>query len=415
MKILWISFYGSWTLPLLNAIKPENDIHIIIPQFSGKDYNEEKNGIKFYNISFKKKELLKTMSKITYQKIQQIIYIVKPDIIHVHGTEKNLAQIQNFHNDCPVVISIQGILMGYQQYSYNFLNLKKVHRFRSLKNFLGFGGVDLMNKIFTKGEIYEKNIFANGKYFIGRTSWDKAYVNFSNPNALWYNGEELLRDDFYKLANTWSIGHCQRHSIFMPSGFTPLKGTHHAIESIALLKKYYPDVTLLIPGLFDGTFSKQRLTSRIWGEEYIRYIKHLIKEYGLDNNIVFLPRLSAKDMAKKMQQSHVFLSPSSIDNSPNAVGEAMMIGTPIVSTAVGGVPSFLTDGITALLSPPGDCRMIAFQIRRIFEDDNLATNLSKNAHFVALQRHDKEKTAKQYIDIYIDVINHFKNESNTFS
>lgn len=415
MKILWISFYGSWTLPLLYAIKSQNDIHIIVPQINGKDYTQEKSGIMYYNISFREKELLLPMSRKTYKKFQQVIDKINPDIIHVHGTEKNIAQIQNFQKDIPIVISIQGILLGYQQYSYNFLDLKKVHRFRSLKNYLGFGGVKLMNNRIKKGINYEKDIFRKGQYFIGRTLWDRAYVNLFNPNAIWYNGEELLRDDFYKSSNTWNLDECQRHTIFMPSGINPIKGAHHAIEAVALLKKYYPNVTLHIPGLYDDTSSNKRLISPIWGEEYVRFIKHLIKANKLDNNIVFLPRLSAMDMAKKMQQSHVFLSPSSIDNSPNSIGEAMMIGTPIVSTYVGGVPSFLTDESTALLSPSGDSRMIAFQIKRIFENDILATNLSKKAHLVALQRHDKEKTAIQYIDIYTNVINHFKNESNTFS
>lgn len=409
MNILWVSFFGSWTLPLLNKVKTGNRVGIIVPVMDrDKEKTEIKFGITFYYVFFKKDELTKSMSLSCFKKYASVIEQFKPDVIHVHGTEKNLAQVQNFCKSIPVVISIQGILYACKPYSYNYLDSRKVLRQRTFKNLLGYGGVGLMSRIIKNGECYERDIFSNAKYFIGRTDWDKANVMFSNPKAKYFRGEELLRDEFYQNANSWNINKCLRHTIFMPSGFNPIKGMHLAVETIGLLKKFYDDVVLVIPGLFDDIFKKQRATNAILGEEYIRYIKQRIIDLNLSENVKFLPRLDALGMIRQMQSANVFLSPTSIDNSPNAVGEAMMIGVPLVTTPVGGELSFLTDNYSNLFAPAGDVYMMAYQIKKLLDDDNLAERLSQNAYKIALVRHDPEKTAAQYLDIYNNVINDFK-------
>lgn len=402
MRILWISFYGSWTLPLLYSIKHHNQVGIIIPTLNKQNNYYEQDNISFYELSFKKKELNNNMTQHTFQKYESIIKLFSPDIIHVHGTEKNLAQIQNYVRNIPIVISIQGLLTGYSDYAFNYLDNKKIKKCITLKNKLGKGGYMLMYRNFIHGASYELDILRKGKYFIGRTYWDNAHIIFHNPNALYFHGEELLRDEFYQQSASWNIKNCRQHSIFMPSGFNPIKGMHLAITTVHLLKQYYADIQLSIPGISPNDLNK--LTNRLCGEEYIIYCKNLIKEYKLTDNVKFLPRLNAENMVKQLQQAHVFLSPSSIDNSPNAVGEATMIGTPVVTTPVGGVPSILKDEKDVLFAPAGDPYVMAFQIKRIFENNELALSLSRNGHLRALDRHDRLETTSQYLHIYQEII-----------
>lgn len=406
MNILWISFLGSWTLPLLKTIKQTNNhIGIIIPKIGEKQNSyEEKDNISFYSLALTSKECSANMTEKTYYKYKTIIDTFKPDIIHIHGTENNLAQIQNFRKDIPIVISIQGLLTGYKPYIYNYIDRNSVHNYRSIKNLLGKGGLKFMYKAIRKGTSYETDILNIGKYFFGRTNWDRAYIMFHNPKSHYFIGEELLREPFYDNAGTWKINQCTKHSIFMPSGFNPIKGMHLAIETIHLLKQYYPDVVLVIPGIPIHILQMNRLSRLITGEEFITYVQHKIHEYKIEDNIRFLPRLDAIEMAEEMKKANVFLSPSSIDNSPNAIGEAMLIGTPIVSTPVGGVTSFLENESSTLFAPAGDSYMMAYQIKRIFDDEDLAVTLSNNAHQIALKRHNKENTVKQYIDTYKKII-----------
>lgn len=405
MKILWISFYGSWTLPLLNAINTGNKIGLLIPVIEGKgDKVEEKDGVVFYSVTFSVNECFADMDNRTFHKYKKVVDEFRPDIIHVHGTEKNLAQIQNFIKDIPIVISIQGLLTGCKPYVFNYLEKKETKKFKTLKNFFGWGGIDLMYKNICRGIKYENDILNKGKYFIGRTDWDRSHVLFCNPRAEYFQGEELLRDEFYQHAQSWDVAKCRRHSIFMPSGFNPIKGLYLALEAVHLLKSFFPDVMLVVPGLDLNLAGKDKLSSSIWGEEYVIYCKHLIKKYDLRDNIRILPRQDANGMIQQMRQANVFLSPSSIDNSPNAIGESTMIGVPVVTTPVGGVPSFLTDGKTALFAPAGDPYVMAYRIKKIFDNDELAVDLSANAYQLALIRHDRVKTAEQYLNIYRKII-----------
>ena len=402
MRIIWITYFGSWTEPLAELVAGRGSLAVIIP--SDKTKMEIRSGITYYYIPYSTQEATSNMTPQMFQKFKDIIDVFQPDIIHVHGTEKNLGQIQRFLPTIPVVVSIQGLLMGCLPYTTNYVDEKDIRRFRTLKNWCGWGGLRCMEPIFRKGYTYEKDILEHNRYFFGRTYFDKAHIFLRNSKAHYYEGEEVLRDVFYQISGSWNLDDCCRHTIFMPSGFNPIKGMHLAIEAVHLLKSFYPDIRLYVPGVFPSENSKKKLLSKITGEEYIRYAFALVKQYHLEKNVIFLPRQTAEQMAEHMKRAHVFLAPSSIDNSPNAVGEASMVGVPIVTTPVGGIPSFLHDGKAALLSPAGDAFMLAFNIKRIFDDDSLATMLSKNAHQVALRRHDKKLICKQYVDSYQQII-----------
>jgi len=127
----------------------------------------------------------------------------------------------------------------------------------------------------------------------------------------------------------------------------------------------------------------------------------LIDALQLKEHVILLPPLSAEEMAAEMLRANVFLSPTSIDNSPNAVGEAMMLGLPIVSTPVGGVPSFVHHEENGLLAEPD---ALASAIIRIFDNPTLAKSLGTKAYHTALRRHDREQTAEQYMSAYQDIV-----------
>lgn len=402
MKILWISYIGSWTKPLAELIAKDNNIMVVVPSLENKEIID--NNVTYRYLNYTQKEAACQMTKSSFNKFYEIIKCFNPDIIHVHGTEKNLAQVQKYLPVIPVVTSIQGILMGCLPYTTNYLDKKIVKKYRTLKNILGFGGIRLMERQCKNGFTYEKDILENNQYFFGRTDFDKAHILMRNPNARYFFGGEILRHEFYENKGTWSIDACERHSIFMPAGFNPIKGMHFAIEAVGLLKRDYPNIRLYIPGILPSQSRKNYLTSIISGEEYIRYVYMLIRKFDISDNVVFLTRLNASQMVEHMKKAHVFLAASSIDNSPNAVGEATMIGCPVVTTPVGGIPSFIKDGINGLLSPAGDPYMLAYYIEQIFDNDQLASTISKNACTIASKLHDVDVVLQQYLSTYSKII-----------
>ena len=81
-------------------------------------------------------------------------------------------------------------------------------------------------------------------------------------------------------------------------------------------------------------------------------------------------------MCKRYLQSHVFVCPSFIENSPNSVGEAQLLGIPCIASFVGGVSDMVVDGETGLLYRFEEVEMLAAAVCRIFTDDKFAKRLS---------------------------------------
>lgn len=417
MRILWISFLGSWTKPLLNRLINEKDLELglVIPNESKEFCLLDIQGLKCYGLGLRKKDIYCNMDNKIFDKYYTAINDFKPDIIHIHGTEKNLAQVQNFIKNIPVIISVQGIMSAYHRFSLNYLWYSELFSSLSIKNIFGKGGVFEMKRRFKYSYKYEEDIFKKGQFFLGRTSWDRAKIVFKNPNSYYFTGEELLRNIFYDEIGSWSLNSCKRRTIFMPSGFNVIKGLHWAVEVVALLRNFYPDIKLTVPGIPEHLLKQSKLKRFLIGESYINFILKSISKLGLQNNIHFLPHLNDIEMANEMKNSHVFLSPTSIDNSPNVVGEASMIGMPIVITPVGGVTSFMKDGENCLFSPAGDPYYMALQIKRIFDDDSTAYLLSNGAVELSKKRHDKNKTTQEYIYAYKEAIRIYNNSINNLT
>ena len=70
---------------------------------------------------------------------------------------------------------------------------------------------------------------------------------------------------------------------------------------------------------------------------------------------------------------------SAWENLPHAAVEALAVGTPVVSTAVGGVPEVVHDDENGLLVPPSDAAALAAAMRRVLDDDELRARLAAGA------------------------------------
>ena len=103
--------------------------------------------------------------------------------------------------------------------------------------------------------------------------------------------------------------------------------------------------------------------------------------------------------------SHVFLSPSSIENSPNSVGEAMLLGMPVVSSDVGGVRNMLEPEKEGLLYAAGDTVALADCICRVFDGENrdMIIRMGQAARRHALQTHDGERNYRRLLEIYDEI------------
>lgn len=416
MRILWITvdvlddFYpyvkgkptrgSSWIAPLFYHLTQQAGVEMgmITPVVEGEAQKMEMGGIVYYSVPIDKNGNRTRMKKKLISAYTNAIHDFKPHIIHLHGIEYNFGLLRKYVDKAiPMVCSIQGLISPWLAFMNYSVADTDVRKHRSLKNKLGRGGVDGALEKFKDYPALEKEIFTINHYFIGRTLWDKAYVRIYNPDATYFHGEELLRAPFYR--KHWDIGSCQRHRIFISSCAYPLKGFHLLLKAVGLLKKKYPGIKVVAP-LSSIRVNASKLLDSLVSEDYSVYLKKEIARQRLQENVVLLKNLDAEEMAAEYQKAHLFVLPSFLENSPNALGEAMMVGTPSVVAPVGGVISLVEDGYSALLFPSGDYVMLAYQIDRLFTEDGLALEISKNARGIAQKRHNVEVSVRQYMEIY---------------
>jgi glycosyltransferase involved in cell wall biosynthesis len=90
-----------------------------------------------------------------------------------------------------------------------------------------------------------------------------------------------------------------------------------------------------------------------------------------------LGRISSSHVPSFLSAIDVLAAPSHDEGLPRAVLEAMAMQIPVVASSVGGIPEAVEDGISGLLIPPGDPPALAMAIKRILEDNTLASRLGE--------------------------------------
>lgn len=96
-------------------------------------------------------------------------------------------------------------------------------------------------------------------------------------------------------------------------------------------------------------------------------LRGLARSAGLP--AVFTGLLEAADIVGALAASDVVVHPSLNEIFPNAVGEAMACGRPVVAADAGGTGELLgRDGETGILVPPGDADALATAVRQLLSD-----------------------------------------------
>lgn len=312
----------------------------------------------------------------------------KPDIIHIHGTEytQGLAYIRACGNK-GVVVSIQGLVSVYERYYLAGILPKEIIRNITLRDTLRCDNIFKQKKKFLQRGEYEKEYIRSVKHVIGRTSWDKAHVRAINPDIHYHFCNETLRDEFYK--HTWNYESCEKHSIFSSQAGYPIKGLHQLLKAMPLILREYPNTKLYVAG---GDITKSKWY-RLSG--YASYIKRLIEENGLRDMVNFTGMLSEKDMCARYLRSNVFVCPSAIENSPNSLGEAQLLGVPCIAAYIGGVPDMMRE-YEGNMYRFEEVEMLAEKVCAIFHNSSLSLRRSDEASL----RHNPIRNTERLLSIY---------------
>lgn len=333
---------------------------------------------------------------------KKILEETRPDVIHIFGTE--LAHALSMVNTAErakinVIISVQGLVSVIARHVYTGLPWRAVYG-ATIRNILMGDNVAGLKRLYERRGKNETEALKKVGHIIGRTTMDKAYTSLMNPQARYHFCNETLREAFYR--HKWNQEQCERHSIFVSQSQPPIKGLHHLLEAMPLIVSRYPDARLFISGkdISGAGAYKDRLMITYYG----KYIRKLIRKYQLQEHIVFTGFLDEKKMCERYLKSNVFVCPSSIENSPNSLGEAMILGVPCVASDVGGVQDMMVHKEEGFVYQADAPYMLAHYVCEIFENQSLAEGFSEKARAHAMKTHDRKENTARMLEIYAEVM-----------
>ena len=106
------------------------------------------------------------------------------------------------------------------------------------------------------------------------------------------------------------------------------------------------------------------------------------------------------DVADILRASDVFVLSSRVEGNLMSVMEAMAAGLPVVSTAVGGVPELVQEGVTGLLVPSEDAGALACALQALVDDPARRQAMGAAARRHAVARFDIRHTVRRYEQLY---------------
>ena len=415
MKILWFANNpcsaveklgmktnaGGWLKSLEEEINKVPEIELAICFYSYQNIEPFIfNGTQYYPVHRKGKKnkinrLIKRFlttkkdDELEVKELLKIIEIFKPDLIHVHGTEDNFGLVQ-FYTKTPLVISIQGILNPYAEKYFTGIPYYIASHYEGFFSKLAASGIERSYKQFNEIAEREKQILRETRYIIGRTDWDKRVTRVLAPNSNYYVGNEILRSSFYK--NAWSKKQFgDTLQIVTTSSNAFYKGFESIVNTAQILKDN----------------SEIKFVWKVIGLYENSYIVKIVEKWKnvnfLNLNIQFLGNNNENEIIEVLLASDLYCQTSHIENSPNSLCEAMILGMPIIATSVGGSSSLLKDKAEGILVQDGDSYSLAGAIIELANDFLKANKFGKAARIMASYRHNRNSICKKIIAIYTEI------------
>lgn len=279
------------------------------------------------------------------ERFQEILEDFRPDLVHIFGTEfpHALAMVKSFGRPERILVGIQG-LVGECAKSYMADLPAQVQGKATFRDILRKDSLRQQQEKFRIRGERERQVLQGCGHVTGRTEFDRAGSLACNPKLHYHKMNETMRSCFYE--GGWNREGCRPFEIFASQGDYPLKGFHYLLQAMPEILEQFPDAHVSVAGNSITACGSLKEKLKISG--YGKYLRDLIYKNGLEDKVTVLGSLSDVQMKEAYLKSHVFACPSALENSPNSLGEAMLLGLPCVAARTGGIPDMAEDGTSAL-------------------------------------------------------------------
>lgn len=406
MKILWFvqenfdpskekgGYNGAgWISSLRNELVKKAGLEMALAFFSNESKQGTANGVKYYSM---RTPMLPTLKKISLRikgdlikeeealwpayraEMLKVLDEFKPDVIQIFGSENKYGLVASV-TDIPVVLHIQGIVAPcLNAYLPPFFSWEKTGWVNSVRH-------KPVRDNWKSMEHCEKEILHHVKNYIGRTEWDKRVMQVLSPDSNYYYGGEILREVFYDENAKRKVP--AKLTIVSTISIPFYKGFDFILKTASLLKNKNISFEWKVVGNVDFSIVEE-----------IVGIRHD------EVNVNLLGVLNAEQLKEELLKSTLYFHPSYIDNSPNSVCEAQILGITCIGTNIGGIPSVINDGNTGFLVPANDPYQAAYLIEKVFENEALNIQMGNAAKEIAKKRHDKQRIVDSLVDLYKHLI-----------
>jgi glycosyltransferase involved in cell wall biosynthesis len=155
-------------------------------------------------------------------------------------------------------------------------------------------------------------------------------------------------------------------------------------------------VSEVIQALHDVSDEVPTAVLLVVGEEteagYVDELRAMVRAYHLDGRVRFLGRRD--DVPALMAGADVFAMPSVVEPFGLVFAEAMAMALPVLALDNGGTVEVVEQGVTGLLSAPGDCDALAANLRLLLLDADTRAAYGKRGR----ERVERQFTTKRMAD-----------------
>lgn len=397
----------GWLSGICNTVscKKEFELHICFPTNLENDgFTLSDNGISYYGF-YEDTAHPESYDEGLEPRLKKIVDIVNPDVIHIFGTEypHTLAMCRVCEAMAPrILIGIQGVMTECAPLYMNGVPKRVINR-PNFRDIVRHDTLMLQQKKFYLRSHNEQKAVAIAGNITGRTPYDRAFHDKYSPDSSYYHMNETLRPVFYE--GSWDYEKAQKHSIFLSQANYPLKGAHYVFRALPGIIKKFPDTKVYIAG--DDITKHETLKDKIKLSSYGLYLLELIRQNKLSEHVFFLGSLKASDIKEQLLKANVFACTSSTENSPNSLGEAMLLGVPCVTADVGGIRGIFDATRDGLMYHETETEKIVQAIEdcieKMFTDTDFATECGKRAAEHASVTHHPDINYKRLVEIYTEI------------
>jgi len=417
MKILWVcslplpdmaaqlqlnqSSFGGWLIGLSRQLTEDPDISLTVlanvPASIG-EVNGMTGRYAYYTFTGLSNSEI-GINEERLHRFQSILQSVQPDVIHIFGTEYAFCQemvmaAEAEHCADRLVISLQGLMGEYAAHYTDGLDKKTIHH-QTLREMIKGQSIDHGQQLFFKRSQFEEYALKHVSHAIGRTAWDQSVAEKINPHIHYHYCSETLRPEFYGYC--WNYRDCEKHSIFISQASYPIKGFHLFLKAMPDLVHRFGDLQVYVTGRDLAHLSAKE---RFHLDSYRLYLHKMINQLHLESHITFCGTLNAEQMRERNLDANVMISPSVLENSSNSIGEAMLLGTPVVASDTGGTTSMIPDSSCGILYPLMDTDALVKAVSTIFDAGEQIESLSMGERKRAEVLFDPDTNQKQLLSIY---------------